>query len=798
MEYGGIIHTKFSEPAAVLSYQDGTVKILEMNETFLPELWMNVAGDEYIKGYPGKQFDEENMRIFMDALKRCADSGKEQEVETWRKVFSDCCGFDRVCLKSRLILIENTPEGAVIYEGVRNISNEKRAQDRLDDVEYRYKKASEQINIYNWEYTIATKEMRPCYRCMRDLGLPALVTNYPEPAIDAGIFPPDYADMYREIMHQIDEGLPEVEVDIPLTVGRIPFRVKYTTEFDENGKPVKAFGSATLISEKELGRIRLDNQMISTLAEEYQCIYLLDFIQDTVRIVKQEGIFTAEENVSCGELLKLVGSEVRDLKEEQRRILCDSQTFRTEFAGGGDRREFVYRDDEGDRWIRLTYHVVEKGARGIDRLMITAAIVDDLRAQKMDADRLIATQKEELEDRQKMLIDAIDTANKANKAKTEFFSNMSHDIRTPMNAITGFSKLAVDEIDNREHLEDYLDKIVMAGDHLMSLINDILDMSRIESGKMELSLSPVKLKTLLLGCADMIRVKMDDRKLAFHVDVESIGDDVVECDKVRFNQVVLNLLSNAYKFTPEGGDVFLRGKVLRRDDRITYEIRVKDTGIGMSEEFREHIWEAYARERSEVVHETQGTGLGMVIVRNIVNLMQGTIEVQSESGKGSEFIVTLPLKPISGETAVSDQDRMTEEALKKDYTGVKVLVVDDTSVNLKLADRMLGKFGFKVTLVDSGIKAVELLRDSKPGDFDVILMDVVMPVMDGLEATKRIRSFPDPALAGIPIIAMTANAFESDVKKAMDAGMDAYIPKPYTKENLVTKINAFIGGSHHR
>ena len=216
---------------------------------------------------------------------------------------------------------------------------------------------------------------------------------------------------------------------------------------------------------------------------------------------------------------------------------------------------------------------------------------------------------------------------------------------------------------------------------------------------------------------------------------------------------------------------------------------MKDTGIGMSKEFCEHIWDAYSREKRNVVRETQGTGLGMMIVRNIVNLMQGTIEVQSAPGEGTEFTIILPLKTASAEQADTAADKAVNDALTRNYEGTTLLVVDDSATNLKLAERILGKFGFTVIKADSGINAIHIVEESEPGDIDMILMDVQMPVMDGLEATRRIRALKDKDLAKLPIIAMTANAFASDVQDCLDAGMNAHIPKPFRKEELITKIS---------
>ena len=584
------------------------------------------------------------------------------------------------------------------------------------------------------------------------------------------------------MMRRVDAGEPELEADIPLTVGRIPFRVKYTTEFDNEGHPVKAFGSATLISETELGHIKLDNQIIASLAENYHGIYLADFVSDSVKIIKEDLLFSFKEGTDCEELAASLAEKLTDLSSEQKEAFCDIGRLRTEFFRDSDLRELPYKDDASDRWIRVGFHVLERGKEKVDRLMVTVTMLDDLQAQKMDADRQIASQKEELEKKQGQLLSAIE------EAKTAFFSTMSHDIRTPMNSIIGFSKLALEELDHRDRLEDYLHKISASGNHLMSLINDILDMSRIESGKMELSVSPHILKDLVKACADMVRIEMEEKKLQFDVRVSEMGNDIVECDKLRFNQILINLLSNAYKYTPEGGSVFLTGKLTDRADALTYEIRVRDTGIGMSEEFRKHIWDAYAREDTQSVHEAQGTGLGMVIVRNIVDMMQGTIDVVSEPEKGTEFIIVLPMKPASAQQKEETKDMTKEEALNRDYSDVTILVVDDTPINLTLAKSMLGKFHFRILSTDSGTKAVDLVKNAKPGDIDLILMDVMMPEMNGYEATKQIRALSDPALASLPIIAMTANAFETDIQKARDAGMDGHISKPYTKEGLVTTI----------
>lgn len=789
MNYGDIIHSVYSEPAAIISFKDGHLKLMDINDKFIPEMWMNISREEFLGAATGDGFNDDNLKAMINAVERCIKTGKEQQVETWRHLISACCGLEWVCIRSRVVLVEKKPDMAILYEGIRNITDEVKTKEDLEDVDYRYKSTLEQNNIYNWEYNIATKEMRPCYRCMRDLGLPALVENYPEPAIEAGIFPPDYADIYRDIMRRVEAGETGIEADIPLTVGRVPFRIKYTIETDETGKAVKAFGSATLISDTEQGRQRLDREIIENLAEGFESIFIADLENDTVKVIKESDVFSVDENIGAEEVLKSIILKINDvdIPEEQKKEMTRPEFVRNILFKDSVHREVVYKDEEHNCWVRVHYHVIERKEDTVTRLIVTISVMDDFTSQKLESDRLITTQKQELENRQKMLIEAVDEANKANSMKTQFFSNMSHDIRTPMNAITGFSRLALEELDNKENLKDYLKKISSAGDHLMNLINDILDMSRIESGKMELSPSPVKLKDLLNENADMIRVRMEEKGVSFNVDVEKMGDDLVECDRLKFNQVILNLLSNAFKFTPEGKSVSLKGEKVKEGDLITYDIRIKDTGIGMSEEFSKKIWEPYSREDARTAGSIQGTGLGMAIVRNIINLMHGAINLHTEIDKGSEFVIELSLP-----RAVEESEKTTDtknESFFRDYSGTRVLVVDDAPINRKLAERVLKKYGFSVDLADSGFKAIDIVKESKPGDIDLILMDVKMPVMDGLEATRKIRALDDPGLSGIPIIALTANAFASDVKETQSAGMNGHVPKPFKPEDLLQAIN---------
>ena len=526
------------------------------------------------------------------------------------------------------------------------------------------------------------------------------------------------------------------------------------------------------------------------------------------------------------------------------------------------------------------------------------------------------------------LSEAVRAAETANKAKSTFLSNMSHDIRTPMNAIIGFTTLAVSNIDDKERVRDYLGKILSSSNHLLSLINDILDMSRIESGKIHLEETEVSLSEVLHDLKTIISGQIHAKQLELYMDVMDVTNEDVYCDKTRLNQVLLNLLSNAIKFTPAGGTVSVRLREYPGTQRgcELYEIRVKDNGIGMSQKFVQKIFSPFERERTSTVSRTQGTGLGMAITKNIVDMMGGTIEVQTEQGKGTEFIIRLPLRiqpenhriekiaeleglkalvvdddfntcdsvtkmlvkvgmrsewTLSGKEAVLRARQSMEmgdafhayiidwrlpdmngievtrqirslgddtpiiiltaydwsdievearaagvtafcakpmfmsdiretlmaaigqkqagaednilPAADSDFRGRQILLVEDNELNREIAVALLSEYGFQVDTAEDGAEAVEKVKNSRPGDYDLVLMDVQMPVMNGYEATEQIRSLDDPALAGITILAMTANAFDEDRKKALACGMDGFLSKPIVIEELISTLQNSLG-----
>ena len=525
------------------------------------------------------------------------------------------------------------------------------------------------------------------------------------------------------------------------------------------------------------------------------------------------------------------------------------------------------------------------------------------------------------------LSDAVAAAETANRAKSTFLSNMSHDIRTPMNAIIGFTTLALSNIDDTDRVKDYLGKTLASSNHLLSLINDVLDMSRIESGKIHLEEVEVNLSDVLHDLKTIVSGQIYAKQLELYMDAMDVTDEDVYCDKTRLNQILLNLLSNAIKFTPAGGTVSVRVRQLAGKVRGCgqYEFRIKDNGIGMSPEFAKKIFEPFERERTSTVSRIQGTGLGMAITKNIVDMMGGTIEVQTAQGKGSEFIICLPMRTqdehrpvekiteleglkalvvdddfntcdsvtkmlvkvgmraewtLSGKEAVlrarqsiemsdvyhayiidwrlpdmngievtrqirslhddtpiiiltaydwsdieveakaagvtafcskpmfmsdlretlmsalgqkltdASQELLPEE--DADFKDRHILLVEDNELNREIAQEILREYGFRVDTAENGAVAVEKVRTAAPGSYDLVLMDVQMPVMDGYTATRQIRALEDPALAGIPILAMTANAFDEDRRNAMESGMNGFLSKPIVIGDLVQELHKIL------
>lgn len=660
--------------------------------------------------------------------------------------------------------------------------------------------------------------------------------------------------------------------------------------------------------------------IVEALSRDYTNVYAISEEHATARILKLEGYVTeglkkgsTDEHDYAPILAKYIRDRVHPEDREELAQALSLDRVRKELEANKEYQgSYRILDNEDIHYYQYTY------------LKITDEDYEHgsfILAGFRNIDEAIRKEREQ----KNVLSEALAQAQYANNAKTTFLNNMSHDIRTPMNAIIGFTSLAVTHLDNKEQIKDYLSKIMTSGNHLLSLINDVLDMSRIESGKVKIEEKETSLPEIMHDLKTIVQADVKAKQLEFYIDTLDVTNETIICDKLRLNQVLLNILSNAMKYTKRGGMVSVR--VIQTADApegyATYEFRIKDTGIGMSPEFLKHVFEPFEREQTSTVSGIQGTGLGLTITKNIVDMMGGTITVESEAGKGSEFTVTFcfrvadnpaetqrleqlvdlralvvdddvntcvsvskmlstigmhpdwttlgneavirtefaleqnepysayiidwmmpdmngielvrrirrvigDMTPIIILTAYdwTDVEQEAREAgvtafcskplflselrsvLAAPYTeqgssdeaeapelrfdGLKILLVEDNELNQEIAQTILEAAGFTIDTADDGSVAVELIKEKPADTYDLILMDVQMPIMDGYQATRAIRAMEDPVKSAIPIVAMTANAFEEDRKEAMDSGMNGYVAKPVNIEQLMQTLEEIL------
>ena len=392
-----------------------------------------------------------------------------------------------------------------------------------------------------------------------------------------------------------------------------------------------------------------------------------------------------------------------------------------------------------------------------------------------------------------LLKDAADAANAASIAKSDFLSHMSHDIRTPINGIMGMTEIALKNIDDKDRVLDCLQKIDGSSGHLLSLVNDVLDMSRIESGKVQISHKPLNILELLRHCSSIISGQLQGRDIMFTEEFENIENPHILGDELHLRQVLINILGNAVKFTPDGGRIYFRVREFSAEgEAARFHIEIEDTGIGMKPEFLPHIFEPFAQEDGGNRSSYKGTGLGMSITKKFMDLMGGIVEVQSEPGKGTLFRLELPVE-IDREWQGEQEPAGQQTTL----AGARVILAEDNDLNMEIAVFMLESLEIEVTAVTDGKAALDAFAAAAPGTFDGILMDVMMPVMDGLTATREIRALEREDAGVIPIIAMTANAYDEDRRKCMEAGMDAHMSKPIDGEVLRKMLVQYICVERH-
>ena len=524
-------------------------------------------------------------------------------------------------------------------------------------------------------------------------------------------------------------------------------------------------------------RIRQADQTIHILGESFYAIYRINYQTGTYETIKNsqdlEPVLQARGSYST--LLQTIRDLVEPSTYEQFELCFSLKSIRQRVAehiadyGGDYQRRF------GDtyKWVNVRTLYDEKLAP--DEVILCFREVDIEKRQQLQHTIILQ--------------EALDTARKSTKAKSTFFSHMSHDMRTPLNAIIGLSELAEQHLDDPEKMGDYMRKITFSGKQLLSLINDILELSRLEYQGNKLQNSQFNIQTCVEDAAGIFRGQAQSEQKKFDVSFD-IQHSLVLGDQQKLTQILNNLISNAFKYSEQGAEIRVSVREFDFQQYNKYQIVVEDTGIGMSQAFLEHLFEPYSRETHFSSHSTIGTGLGMPIVKSLVQQMSGEIMVESELGKGSKFTVILPMPAVSSQQPASESAPAQSSDI--DLSGLHILLAEDNELNMEIATEILTMNGITVTPAVNGAEALRLFEAASPYTFDAILMDMQMPEMDGCQATQAIRRLDRPDAADVPIIAVTANAFAEDIAKTTDAGMNGHISKPIDFQALCQTLQELI------
>lgn len=530
--------------------------------------------------------------------------------------------------------------------------------------------------------------------------------------------------------------------------------------------------------------IRLE--MIEGLSVDYESIFYVDLDRDRIKAYRVSKRFRKQfpEHYTIREFTSFDADYIAEWVYPEDRVLVekisDPAYIRRELEQSGKRDLHLnYRvyEDQDIKYIQL--RIVNVGSEEhISQLVFGYRSIDEEMISEMQ--------------QKKLLKEALDEATLANNAKNLFLANMSHDIRTPMNAIVGFTELARKHLQDQEKASNYLDMISTSSEQLLQLLNDVLEISRLESGAVNVEEKECSLMDVAHQVQMNILPKAAEKNVTLSLDISNLKHDNVRADKGKLGQILTYLTDNAVKYTGEDGRVTIvviekeqRGA---QDDLVTYQFIIEDNGIGISEEFMTTLFEPFEREKNTTLSGIHGTGLGLTITKKLVDIIGGRIEVFSTPGEGSRFIVTLPLRLQES----SGYFGTAEDVVPHFSTAKRILIVDDNEINLEIEYEVLKDAGFLVDTAEDGSIAVEKIKQSKPGEYDLILMDIQMPIMDGYRATRAIREMKNPALAGIPIIAVSANAFEEDKRMAMESGMNAHLEKPLDTMRLYKLIRKFL------
>lgn len=530
--------------------------------------------------------------------------------------------------------------------------------------------------------------------------------------------------------------------------------------------------------EDSLAEVKMNNEIISAISKIYYMIYridLQDFYYEEITGGSENHRFTGMKGTAAAHITSDSSEKVASKYRAMVKQFYDLSTLKKRL--------------EKEESIAVDYLATDNNWH-LARFIVQSRAEDGTARQVLLVIRVISEEKR----REKYLIDAVEEANRANEAKSEFLSRMSHDIRTPMNAIMGFTRVARNHLHEPDKILDCLDKINLSGSNLQQLINDVLDISRIESGEFRIDSEPVKLSELCELYEQNIRGTAEDKNQKFICNRHDIIYDTVLSDRLRIGQIYMNLLSNAVKYTPEGGTVELEvyEEPFPDKDKIRLVSIVRDNGIGMSEKFMKEMYSQFSRAIDTRVNKVQGSGLGLAIVKKIVDQMNGTIEATSRLHEGTTFRVTLDVPFIREQEVSETTAEIPFFKLRPSRIIKTLLIAEDNDLNYEILEEQLEMYGIHCVRAVNGKECVQLFEIDSSGTYDAILMDMQMPVMNGLDATRAIRRLPSPESKQIPIIALTANAYLEDVQKCKEAGMNDHMSKPVQIEQIIRTVERWM------
>ena len=740
------------------------------------------------------------LRAAYDSLKQVGDRRDSEYRVGWK------AGSVR-WMEGTSMIVGFTADGeAILQRTVVDITQRKALKERLDREQEMYRVSMEASAAVMFEY-LMDEDVFISYEPRSGMGVwRNELHNYSNILLEQEIIHPEDIPI---VLDNICGGRAECfEVRCATPEGQRGVYTWYRVNcrlIVEEGKPDRVVGAIynihemkSLLSENS-EHLYMNQSALQAINGVYVSMFYVNLIQDSYYAVRLPDAGRKKPLPRTGRFSESLNRYILEQTDEADRErvgdMCARDWLLQEITQENEHMEAEFRlagQEDGGSWYRLEIHLVAMEQSRPKTIIIAIRNISSEKQKELE-------HREEEKKAKQALEEAYAAANRANQAKSEFLSRMSHDIRTPMNAILGMAAVAEHNLDNRDKLKDCLLKIHTSGDHLLELINAVLDMSKIESGSVCLVENPFSLSGMMEEVAQIIQTDIGQKGQHLFVRLEGLVHDAVHGDMVRVKEILLNLLSNAVKYTPENGTikVSLEEKLSSRSGVGCFEFIVEDDGIGMTQAFQEKMFTPFERAEDERVSQTQGTGLGLPITLNLVQMMNGTIQVESHLNKGTRFVVTIYLKLVMDQDKTHSQDR--EPPVKAPRTfrpGTRILLAEDNELNREIVKELLSLCGLEITCAANGREAVELFEENPPGTFGLILMDIQMPVLDGYGATMAIRRMGAdqrrPDGAGIPIIALTANAFADDAYKAKQAGMNEHVTKPLDLDRLLETMHRWM------